>query len=170
MKETVQEYIQRMRTLMAGKNPTKVQAATAKKLQQLIKRATPAKLRKRPAPDKWSVAEIVTHLADAEIAYSWRIRFILGAPGSPIQGFDQDGWVEAMHYAKRDPRQSLEQFRVLRETNLALYKKLKPEQWKHSGMHNERGEESVEHIVMLLAGHDLNHLAQIEGILKPKRK
>ena len=74
-----------------------------------------------------------------------------------------------MHYAKRDPRQSLEQFRVLRETNLALYKKLKPEQWKHSGMHSERGEESVERIVMLLAGHDLNHLAQIEAILKPKK-
>ena len=169
MKETVQEYMQRMQKLTTGKNHVKVQAETAKKLERLLKGVPASRLRKRPAPDKWSVAEIVTHLADAEIAYSWRIRFILGAPGSPIQGFDQDGWVEAMHYAKRDPRQSLEQFRVLRETNLALYKKLKPEQWKHSGMHSERGEESVERIVMLLAGHDLNHLAQIEGILKPKK-
>jgi uncharacterized damage-inducible protein DinB len=170
MKETVQEYVQRIQKIIAGKNPVKVQAATTKKLAQMLKGVSAAKLRKRPALDKWSVAEIVTHLADAEIAYSWRIRFILGAPGSPIQGFDQDGWVEAMHYAKRDPRQSLEQFRVLRETNLALYKRLTPAQWKHSGMHSERGEESVEHIVTLLAGHDLNHLAQIEGILKLKKK
>jgi hypothetical protein len=169
MNETVQEYVQRIQNLMAGQKPLKVQAATAKRLTKLMKGVPAAKLRKRPAPDKWSVAEIVTHLADAEIAYSWRIRFILGAPGSPIQGFDQDGWVAAMHYAKRDPRRSLQQFRVLRETNLALYKKLKPEQWKHSGMHSERGEESVERIVMLLAGHDLNHLAQIEGILKSKK-
>lgn len=170
MKETVQEYVQRMKKLTAGKNHVRVQAETAKRLERLLKSVPASKLRKRPAPDKWSVAEIVTHLADAEIAYSWRIRFILGAPGSPIQGFDQDGWVKAMHYAKRDPRQSLEQFRVLRETNLALYKRLTPAQWKHSGMHSERGEESVERIVMLLAGHDLNHLTQIEWILKPKKK
>ena len=170
MNETVQEYVQRIQNLVADEKPLKVQAATAKRLAKLLKGVPAAKLRKRPAPDKWSVAEIVTHLADAEIAYSWRIRFILGAPGSPIQGFDQDGWVEAMHYTKRDPRQSLEQFRVLRETNVALYKRLTPEQWKHSGMHSERGEESVEHIVMLLAGHDLNHLKQIEGILKSKKK
>ena len=170
MKETVQQYVQRIQNLVAEQKPLKVQATTAKRLAKLLKGVPAAKLRKRPAPDKWSVAEIVTHLADAEIAYSWRIRFILGAPGSPIQGFDQDGWVEAMHYAKRDPRQSLEQFRVLRETNVALYKRLTPEQWKHSGMHSERGKESVEHIVMLLAGHDLNHLAQIEGILKSKKK
>src|SRR3974390_707621 len=170
MNETVQEYVQRIQNLVADEKPLKVQAATAKRLAKLLKGVPAAKLRKRPAPDKWSVAEIVTHLADAEIAYSWRIRFILGAPGSPIQGFDQDGWVEAMHYTKRDPRQSLEKFRVRRETNVALYKRLTPEQWKHSGMHSERGEESVEHIVMLLAGHDLNHLKQIEGILKSKKK
>jgi len=170
MKETVQEYMQRMQKLTAGKNHVKVQAETATKLQRLLNRVSAAKLRKRPAPDTWSVAEIVTHLADAEIAYSWRIRFILGAPGSPIQGFDQDGWVEAMHYEKRDPRQSLEQFRALREVNLALYKRLTAEQWKQYGIHSERGEESVERIVMLLAGHDLNHLAQIEGILKSKKK
>jgi hypothetical protein len=169
MKETVQEYMQRMQNLTSGKNHVKVQEATAGKLERVLKGVTTAKLRKRPAPDKWSVAEIVTHLADAEIAYSWRIRAILGSPGTPIQGFDQDGWVEAMHYARRDPRQSLAQFRTLRDVNLALYKTLSPQQWKQFGMHSERGEESIERIVMLLAGHDLNHLAQIERILNPKR-
>ena len=69
----------------------------------------------------------------------------------------------------RDPRQALEQFRVLREANLALYKSLRPEQWKHHGMHSERGEETVEHIVRMFAGHDLNHIAQIEQILAPKK-
>ena len=170
MKETVQEYVQRIQDLANGQKPLKVQAATAKKLDRLVKGVKAAKLRKRPAPEKWSVAEIVSHLADAEVAYSWRIRVILGAPGTPILGFDQDSWVTALHYEKRDPRQSLEQFRVLREANLALYKTLTPEQWKHQGIHSERGAETIERIVMLLAGHDLNHLAQIEGILKSKRK
>jgi hypothetical protein len=135
----------------------------------LLKNVTPSKLRKRPAPEKWSVAEIVAHLADVEIVVGWRVRSVLGAPGTPIQAYDQDAWVRAGQYAKRDPRKSLEQFRVLRETNLALYKMLSPEQWKHHGVHAERGEESVERIVQMLAGHDINHIEQIERILASKK-
>jgi DinB family protein len=169
MKETSQEYIQRTLGNLAGQDPVKVQAATAKRLERLVKGAPAAKLRKRPAPDTWSVVEILAHLADVEIVLGWRLRSILGAPGTPIQAFDQDAWVTASHYAKRDPRKCLELFRVLREANLALLKSLSPEQWKHYGMHSERGQETVEHIVRLMAGHDLNHLQQIERILTPKR-
>ncbi|MGH9746283.1 MAG: DinB family protein [Candidatus Acidiferrales bacterium] len=170
MKETAQEYIQRMLGYTAdGQNPLKVQAATAKKLEKLIKGVPAGKLRKRPAPDRWSVQEIVVHLADAELVGSWRIRSILGAPGSPVQAFDQDVWVTATHYAKRDPRRAVAQFRVLREANLEMYKALRPEQWKQFGMHSERGEETVQHIVRMFAGHDLNHLGQIERILAKKK-
>jgi hypothetical protein len=169
MKETVQEYIARIEGKVAGKDPLRVQSTTAKKLASLLKRKTPAKLRKRPAPDKWSVAEILAHLADAEIVTSWRVRSILGAPGTPLQAFDQDAWAAAGQYARRDARKSLEQFRVLREGNLALFKSLKPEQWKHYGMHAERGEESLETILLRIAGHDINHLEQIEAILAAKK-
>jgi hypothetical protein len=169
MKETPQEYTQRILGNLVGQDGVKVQAATAKKLERLIKGAPAAKLRKRPAADKWSVVEILAHLADAEIVVGWRLRSILGAPGTPIQAFDQDAWVAAGHYAKRDARKCLEQLRVFREANLALLKSLAPEQWKHYGMHSERGQETVEHIVRLMAGHDLNHLQQIERILSSKR-
>lgn len=168
MKETVQQYIQRISGYAEGKQPLLVQAATAKKLERLIKGVPLAKLRKRPAPDKWSVSEILAHLADTEIVCSFRMRMILGAPGTPIAAFDQDAWVISGHYEKRDPRKSLEQFRVLRESNLALLKSLRPEQWKHFGMHAERGQETIEHILRMMAGHDLNHLRQIEGILARK--
>jgi hypothetical protein len=60
------------------------------------------------APDKWSVSEILAHLADAETVGSFRMRLILGAPGTPIAAFDQDAWVISGHYEKRDPRKSLE--------------------------------------------------------------
>jgi len=169
MKETVQEYVQRIQGKLAGQDPLKVQSTTAKKLARLIKGTSPAKLRKRPAPEKWSPAEIIAHLADVEIAVSWRVRSILGAPGIPVQAFDQDAWVVAGHYGKRDARKSLEQFRVLRETNLKLYKMLSPEQWKHYGLHAERGEESIERIVQMLAGHDINHLEQVERLLARKK-
>ncbi|MGB6980586.1 MAG: DinB family protein, partial [Candidatus Acidiferrales bacterium] len=77
-----------------------------------------------------------------------------------------DDWASAMNYGKRDARRALEEFRAMRETNLALLKSLRPEQWKHHGLHAERGEESVERIVRMFAGHDLNHLQQIERIVK----
>jgi hypothetical protein len=169
MKETVQEYVQRIQGKLAGQDPLKVQATTAQKLSRLTKGASTARLRKRPAPEKWSPAEILAHLADAEIVTSWRVRAILGAPGTPIQAFDQDAWVVAGKYAKRDPRKSLEQFRVLRDANLALYKSLSPEQWKHHGLHAERGEESIERIVHMMAGHDINHLVQVAALLAPKK-
>jgi hypothetical protein len=170
MKETPQQYTQRVLGYTEGKQPLAVQAATAKKLERFIKGVPTAKLRKRSAPDKWSVSEIVAHLADAEIVGGFRMRLILGAPGTPIAAFDQDSWVTSGHYEKRDPRKSVEQFRAVREANLALLKSLTPEQWKHYGMHSERGQETIEHIVRMFAGHDLNHLQQIERILSAKGK
>lgn len=168
MNETPQQYTQRILSHSEGKQPVTVQAATAKKLARLIKAVPPAKLRKRPAPDKWSVNEILAHLADVEVAVGFRIRLILGSPGTPVAAFDQDAWVIAGHYAQRDPGKSLEHFRVAREANLALLKSLTPQQWKHYGMHAERGQETIEHTVRMLAGHDLNHLQQIERILVGK--
>jgi hypothetical protein len=169
MNETVQQYSQRILGHVEGKDPLKTQSATPKTLESLLKRAPASKLRKRPAPDKWSVAEILAHLADTEIVVGWRIRSILGAPGTAIQAFDQDAWAAAGNYAKRDPRKSIEQFRAVREANLALYKSLSPEQWKHFGLHAERGEESLQRILHMMAGHDINHILQIERILAPKK-
>jgi uncharacterized damage-inducible protein DinB len=169
MSETPQQYTQRILANAQGQDPIKVQSATNKKLARLIKGVSTAKLRKRPAPDKWSVAEILAHLADVEIVIGWRMRSILGSPGTPIQAFDQNAWVIAGHYEKRDPRKSIELHRVVREANLALLKSLSPEQWKHYGQHAERGQESIEHIVHMIAGHDVNHIHQIERIRTPKR-
>src|SRR5258706_11388336 len=118
MNETAQQYMQRITAHMEGKQPLAVQAATSKKLERLIKGVPASKLRKRPAPGKWSVSEIVAHLGDAEIVIAFRLRMILGAPGTPIAAYDQDSWVASGHYEKRDPRKSVELFRAVREANL----------------------------------------------------
>src|ERR1700724_3017198 len=165
MSETAQQYSQRILSHAEGLDPLKSQSAAAKKLDRLIKGVPASRLRKRPAPDKWSVNEILAHLADAEIVGGFRMRLILGAPGIPIPAFDQDRWVSSGHYDKRNPRQSVEQFRTLREANLALLKSLTPEQWKHHGVHSERGVETIDRITEMFAGHDLNHLQQVERIL-----
>ncbi|MFZ0086127.1 MAG: DinB family protein [Candidatus Acidiferrales bacterium] len=170
MSETAQQYIQRILGHVEWQAPLKVQAGTAKKIAKLLKGVPASKLRKRPAPGKWSIAEIVTHLADTEIVGGFRMRMILGAPGTPIAAFDQDSWVLAGHYDKRDVRKSLEYFRAIREANLALLKTLTPEQWKHHGIHSERGVETIEHIARMFAGHDINHTKQIELIVAPHGK
>jgi hypothetical protein len=167
--ETAQQYTKRILSHSEGQDALKIQAATPKKLERLIKGVSPAKLRKKPAPEKWSIAEIIAHLADVEIVVGWRMRSILGAPGSDVQAYDQDAWNASLHYDKRDPRKDLIQQRIIREANLALLKTLAPDQWKHFGMHSERGQESIEHIVKMIAGHDLNHIQQIEQILAPKK-
>ncbi len=169
MIETIPQYMQRILGYAEGQKPLKIQAASAKKLQRLLKGVPAAKLRKRPAPDKWSVAEIMAHLADSEIVTSFRLRQILGTPGTPIPAYDQDAWAKACRYEKRDARKSLEIFRVLREANLALLKSLQPEQWQHHGIHSERGPETIERLVTLIAGHDLNHTQQIERIVSAKK-
>jgi Protein of unknown function (DUF664). len=169
MAETIQQYTQRLLSNVEGQDPIKIQSATNKQLARMIQGVSMAKLRKKPAPDKWSVAEILAHLADVEIVIGWRIRSVLGNPGTPIQAYDQDSWVSSGHYEKRDPAKALELHHVLREANLALLKSLTPEQWKQFGQHAERGEESVERIVRMIAGHDVNHLQQVERILKPAK-
>ena len=103
MKETPQEYIQRILHYVGGQDPLDIQARTPKELERLITGASASRLHQRPAPGKWSIAEILAHLADSEIVTSWRIRAILTAPGTPIQAFDQDAWVIAGHYDRRDP-------------------------------------------------------------------
>lgn len=169
MPETAQEYTKRMLSHSEGKDPLRLQQAAAKKLVALLKGKTKKQLSRRPAPDKWSVAEIVAHMADAELVISWRIRQTLAQQAVPIQAFDQEVWAKTFDYAHRDARQSLATFRTLREANIALLKSVPKKLWDNYGVHEERGNESVNHAIRMIAGHDLNHLKQVESILKQKR-
>lgn len=168
MQETPAQYRARMLGNVAGKKPETIQAASPKKIERLIRGASASRLTKRPAPGKWSVAEILAHLADTELVYGYRVRAIVGAPGAPIPAFDQDAWAAQMNYAKRPAKKSLAAFRAMREINLALLKSLPTEKKQRFGIHSERGEESVATLVNMMAGHDLNHIRQIEAILRPR--
>jgi hypothetical protein len=166
MQETAQQYIGRILGHVEGQDAIKVQKATAAKLNKLARGLTPKQLRWQPEPGKWSIAEILAHLADVEIVASWRMRSIIGSDGITIQPFDQDVWASVFQYSKRDPKQSLEVFRVVRENNLAMLKALPPEAWERHGMHMERGKETIAHLTRMFAGHDTNHILQIERIVR----
>jgi hypothetical protein len=170
MQETVQEYTNRLLSYGEGKDPLRLQQAAPAKFAALLKGKTGKQLMRRPTPDKWSVAEILAHLADAELAISWRLRQVLTNNAIPIQAYDQNLWATTFNYARRDPRQSLANFRALREANLALLKSVPRKLWENYGVHAERGNESVKHVVKMVAGHDLNHLQQVTKILKGSKK
>ena len=150
---------------MENKDSLAVQRETPDHLAQLIAGISADKLRQRPAPDKWSVAEILAHLSESEIGCSWRYRQMIEHDGDPLPSYDQDLWEALGEYSSRDASQSLLLFRLLREANLRMFDRLSPEQWQCHGMHAERGRMSVADLARQVAGHDINHLEQIRKAL-----
>ncbi|MGH2567781.1 MAG: DinB family protein [Bacteroidota bacterium] len=165
MQETTEQYTARITAYVQGKNHLKVLQATPKKIAGLIKKAPKTKLTKHPEADKWSVAEILAHLAESEIVFGYRLRLVLGANGTPIQAFDQNAWQANAHYLNRDAKNAFQLFEHLRANNIALLKSISKDQWDNYGMHEERGKETVSRMVEMYAGHDVNHVKQIQGIL-----
>jgi hypothetical protein len=166
MQETAQQYIHRILGYVEGQDAIKVQRATSAKLKKAIRGLTPTQLKWRPEPAKWSIAEIVAHLADVEVVASWRMRSVIGENGITIQPFDQDAWASVFNYRGRDTKLSLGVFSVLRENNLAMLKEIPRETWDNYGLHLERGKESIAHLARMFAGHDTNHVQQVERIAK----
>jgi hypothetical protein len=164
--ETPQEYTQRILGNLGSQEPLEVLRTTAGRLRAFV-RETPAEvLCRAPGPGRWSAVQIIAHLADSEIVGSWRLRLILAHNGATLQPFDQDEWAEGLQYDQADPEESVELFDVTRRANLRLLDRVDPTRRAHFGMHAERGRESIEHLLRLYAGHDLNHLRQIERIIR----
>ena len=164
--ETFQQYTERMLSLAGSANPLDLLSRTPPRIGVLIAARSDAELRWTPEPGRWSIAQIVTHLADAEVVGAYRVRMILAAPGTPLQAFDQNEWARAMDYQNADAFASLALFRALRSSLLALLSGLDDEALDRFGIHAERGKESVRHLMRLYAGHDINHLQQIERLLE----
>ena len=165
MDKTLDGYTERILGYVRDDRSLAVLAATSEKLKRLMTGVSVSRLLQRPTLRRWSVSEIVAHLADGEIVGAFRLRSILASPGTVIAAYDQDEWARSGRYGKRDPWKSLEQFHAVREGNLDLLAQLRTEEWEFYGIHSERGRESIERLVRMLAGHDINHVRQIEQIL-----
>ncbi len=141
-----------------------IQAATPAKLRRLVAGLSPAQLRRRPAPRKWSIQDIAIHLLDVELTYGFRFRRIVAEPGRLLVPFDQDRWADVLAYRKQDLRATLDAFASLRKANLKLLASLKPPQWRRAGKHQEYGRYPLEPVFLHLAAHDLNHLEQVRAL------
>jgi uncharacterized damage-inducible protein DinB len=150
-------------TFMAGLDPLAVTRATPARLENLLQSSAPEKLTLSPGPDKWSVRDILCHLADCEVVFAFRLRQALAEDHHVIQPFDQDHW--AATYSHYDARMALAAFSGVRQWNLALIGGLKPADFNKPLNHPERGDMTLQVVVETMAGHDLNHLRQVEAIL-----
>jgi len=156
-------YLQRILERLGDHDPIEVLQATPQRLAALLEEMAPSVLETRYGVGKWDARHVFAHFADVELGMGFRLRQTLAEPGIELQGFDQDVW--AQRYARLDPALAVEAFRGLRAWNLALLTTLTLEDWLAEGYHPERGFESVDLMVRFLAGHDINHLAQLESIL-----
>src|SRR5262245_5763959 len=128
--EAAAAYKAKILSYQAGADFLALQSAAPARLAALVDGLSEDQLTRRPAPDKWSIQEVVAHLADDELVGAYRLRMILSSPGTAIQAFDQDVWARTGRYDKTDVRASLELFRVLRQANLALLRSLSPAEWE----------------------------------------
>lgn len=166
MPETFQEYAQRIRGYLGSKDPVQSMHQTAAELGALVQNLPDGVAKKSLEPGKWSISEIVAHLADTELAAGFRFRAIAGGEdGVPLTGYDQNLWAEAGNYHGAKINDSLKTFLAIREANLRYLNGLPESAWSKYGIHSERGRETLHDLVVLVAGHDLNHIGQIKRIL-----
>ncbi len=163
--ETFQQYTARIGSYIVGKEPMAVLRKTPKTLSRAVAGAPRRNLIARPAPDKWSVGEILAHLSELEILWGCRLRLILGQSGVPIVGMDQNVWAKNSAYRRIDPRRALATFVAIRAANLELLERLTPAQRKRWGAHSQFGRLTITRLMQLLAGHDVNHLRQVRARL-----
>src|SRR5712692_5749068 len=156
-----QAYREKMFNLVADQDPLEVLAQTASTLAAIVGKHSATVLRTRPFEGKWTPNEVIGHLTDSEWVYGYRLRLIISENDPAILGTKQDLWVAALRHNQREPSELVEIFRTLRLFNLALWKRTSPEDLKRTGQHNERGPESLDVMLRLMAGHDLSHLDQI---------
>jgi hypothetical protein len=162
-------YVRALLDLLGSRDPLAVMAELIPWLDQRIESVDRAALGRPEAPGKWSVVQVVQHLADSELVMGYRIRMILTQHRPQLPGYDQDQWAGEFQYDQVPLTLALGQLGGLRAAHLHLWSGLTPLQLDRVGLHTERGPESAGHLLRLLAAHDLVHRRQIDRILSSVR-
>jgi len=162
--DQVAAYIRALLELLGDQDPLATMRATPDELERGLADVSSELARRPEAPGKWSMAEVVQHLADSDLVLGFRMRLVLAHDRPVLTGYDQEAWATRLRYREVDPARALRQFRVLREANLELLARMPDSDLDRVGQHTERGEESVRHMVRLYAAHDLVHRNQLQRV------
>jgi hypothetical protein len=162
--EDAHAYTAAVLNLIDGRDPTEVLHSTPPALRQSVAGLSEDALGEAEAPGKWSMRQVIQHLADSELVWGYRLRMVLAQERPVLTGYDQDQWSERLRYHDANADVALEEFTVLRRANLRLLAAASRDDLLRVGVHAERGEETVARMIDLYAGHDLLHLRQLDRI------
>ena len=157
-------YVATLFEALGTRDPMEVMRGTVTALGHAVKGMSEEQLSKAEAAGKWSVRMVAQHLADSELVGAFRFRMVLAQDGPTIPGYDQDAWAAKLHYGTADINASQLTFRAVRNANLKLLAQATPADLQRYMVHSERGNESLEFMIRIYAGHDLIHLRQIARI------
>ena len=162
--EQVQAYVASLLGLLGSRDPLEVLAETPAALREAVAGLSPEQDATPELPGKWSVRQVVQHLADSELVGGFRFRMVLAHEGPELPGYDQDLWAQRLRYQDSDVATALDEFSTLRRANLRLLRRATAEDLRRVMHHAERGDEPLAHMINLYAGHDLVHRRQIARI------
>ncbi|HWM93887.1 MAG TPA: DinB family protein [Thermoanaerobaculia bacterium] len=162
----VDAYVAALLEALGSRDPLELLAETPATLRKAVAGLTPEQDGTPERPGKWSVRQVVQHLADSELVGGFRFRMVLAHESPELPGYDQDLWAERLAYQDTDLATALDDFEMLRRLNLRLLRRATPEDMRRVMRHAERGDERLDHMVRLYAGHDVVHLRQIARILQ----
>jgi DinB family protein len=158
-------YVQALLEVLGQRDPVEVLDQLLPWLAERIRGLNDSTLRRPEAPGKWSVIEVIQHLADSDLVFSYRLKMMLTEDRPPLQGYDQDRWAGELHYRDVPLDVALDQLRSMRTANLHVLRGLSAIQLERVGLHSERGPESAGFLLQLMGAHDLVHRRQIDRIL-----
>jgi len=119
----------------------------------------------KPAPDAWSMHEVIIHCADSETAAATRIRMLASEPRPTIVGYDQDAWVTIFNYVQVSTDLAFAAISAVRALTTHVIRRFTDDKWKTSGTHSESGPYSAEDWLRTYAAHLHEHAGQIRSNL-----
>jgi len=157
-------YVDALVAELGDRDPLDVLTLTPAALRSATDGLSEAGARRPEREGKWSVLHVVRHLADSDLVSGYRLRLVVAHDRPAIAGYDQDRFADRLHYLDGTLADALGDHAALRAMNLRWLRTLTAEDRSRAGVHSERGEESVDRLVRLMAGHDLVHLRQVARV------
>jgi len=139
---------------------------TADYFTAAVQGVSEAVLSRRPDEQNWSAKEIICHVRDTEEYFLTRFQMILSFDEPKFSPADAGRWATERQYLRNDVGEALTAFRQRRRETLSFVKEIKPNQWQRTCLHAIRGRMTLRDYFNLLAGHDKNHLDQIQRALE----
>src|SRR5262249_32846530 len=146
-REQAQAYTAAILDLLGDRDPLGVLRDTPRALGDAVRGLSDGQLSAREAPGKWSTRHVVQHLADSELVWGYRLRLVLAQDRPTIIGYDQDLWADRLGYGQAPTDQAADDFATMRRANLRLLAAASEADLERVGVHSERGEESVAHMI-----------------------